>query len=316
MTDRDTPVRLGQVVRIELRSRHRERSTRSLPSLGSSSLHPTPAGGCRGRRAPAASAGLPGAPHLLVRPAVRPPRLDEAVAGRRSGSGRSSMRSSISNPLARSRRIQSPWPRWNSTEGSSGHSKRCMPKWARRSSAVAGTSSSSGTHSMSSELLPRKISAAAGPQQPRRLRDPSVGVGPDGGAVLADGQVEAGIGAAAPPRPRPGSAGRQSRGRAWNSAAIASWPGGGVDATAARHDGPARPTRSRYRTPARPRRSRPGRAGSSPTSDSGIPNRPQVGSVWPPSPAVPSRTGRGGAGPRLRRSPRCSRSVPRPWRPP
>jgi len=28
----------------------------------------------------------------------------------------------------RSRRIMSPWPRWNSTASSSGQSKRCIPK--------------------------------------------------------------------------------------------------------------------------------------------------------------------------------------------
>src|SRR6185437_11024300 len=61
---------------------------------------------------------------------------------------------------------------------------------------------------------------AAGPQQPRRLRDPAVGVRPEAGAVLADGQVEARVGEGdalcigpAPPLPRGGDAGSLPRRR-------------------------------------------------------------------------------------------------------
>jgi quercetin dioxygenase-like cupin family protein len=42
--------------------------------------------------------------------------------------GRISMSSSIAKPDLRRRAIISPWGRWNSTESSSDHSKRCMPK--------------------------------------------------------------------------------------------------------------------------------------------------------------------------------------------
>ncbi len=62
---------------------------------------------------------------------------------------RSSIRSSTSNPWSRSSRIQSPWARWNSTESSSGHSNRCIPKLGRSRRSPAGTSSSSGAQSIS-----------------------------------------------------------------------------------------------------------------------------------------------------------------------
>jgi hypothetical protein len=110
------------------------------------------------------------------------------------GSGRSSRRSSTSRPQPRSSRIMSPWPRWKSTDSSSGHSNRCMPKYGRSSRSVAGRPSVSGTVSMSSTEFTRKISWPPGAQQPGRLGDPGVGVAPDAGAVLRDRQVEAGVG--------------------------------------------------------------------------------------------------------------------------
>jgi hypothetical protein len=42
--------------------------------------------------------------------------------------------------------------------------------------------------------LTRKISWPAWAQQPDRLREPCVGIAPDGGTVLRDGQVKVGIG--------------------------------------------------------------------------------------------------------------------------
>jgi len=56
----------------------------------------------------------------------------------------------------------SPCPRWNSTESSSGHSKRCIPKYGRTSRSVAGTPSSSAAQSMRSVEFPRKTSLPPG----------------------------------------------------------------------------------------------------------------------------------------------------------
>ncbi len=115
----------------------------------------------RPRRVSAALAGLP---DLLGRPVPGPAGVDEFVRRRRA-LGRPQLDQVLDLEAVRSRRsrIMSPWPRWNSTESSSGHSNRCIPKYGRRSLSVAGPSASrSGTHSMSIVPLTRKISCPPG----------------------------------------------------------------------------------------------------------------------------------------------------------
>ena len=58
---------------------------------------------------------------------------------------------------------------------------------------MAGVSSSSGTQSMSNELFPKKTSLL-GSKQTGRLRYPGIGIGPDGRSVLADDEIERGVG--------------------------------------------------------------------------------------------------------------------------
>ncbi len=109
-----------------------------------------------------------------------------AAPHRREPGARSGPRSS--KPLPRSKRIQSPCARWNSTPTSSGHSNRYMPNCGRcrRSS----TCPVSGRAENDERRVAQEDQPAAGTQQPRRLRHPEVRIGPDRGAVLRDGEVE------------------------------------------------------------------------------------------------------------------------------
>ena len=249
---------------------------------------------------PLCPTGLARLPDLLARPLPRPFDGGQRVRRGGAGPGRSSRRSSTSKPQRRSSRIMSPWPRWNSTESSSGHSNRCMPKYGRSSRSVAGRPSSSGMVSISSTRVDQEDQLPAGTQQPRRLGDPGVRVAPDAGAVLADRQVEAGVGERRPlgvgvdqrePQPEPllQLAGGRQLGRR-------SCPG----RPAGRRGAPARPRRSRCRSPARWCRSpsRPG--GSTPACASGMPRyprsaRPRTSSAGPaPAYRTPTRPTRRG----------------------
>ena len=69
---------------------------------------------------------------------------------------------------------------------------------AAMSRSAAGPSSFvSGTVSAQNVPLPRKTSSPPGRRMRAASRDPAGRIGPDGGAVLADGQIEGGIGQAA-----------------------------------------------------------------------------------------------------------------------
>ena len=71
--------------------------------------------------------------------------------------------------------------------------KRCIPNCGRCS--VSSPAASSSRRAEDDERrVAEKDELAAGPQEPRRLGDPLVRVGPDRGAVLRDGEVERGVG--------------------------------------------------------------------------------------------------------------------------
>ena len=143
-------------------------------------------------------AGVPAAcaPSRFLHTATAAPIPGWPAGASRSepGSGRSSRRSSTARPPRRSSRIMSPWPRWNSTELSSGHSNRCMPKYGRSSRSVAGRPSSSGMVEHHQHRVDQEDQLPAGAQQAGRFGDPGVRIAPDAGAVLGDRQVEAGVG--------------------------------------------------------------------------------------------------------------------------
>ena len=232
---------------------------------------------------PAGGSALVRLPHLLARPLPRPLEGDERVARRRvRAAGRTSTRSSTSKPLRRSRRTQSPCDRWNSTLWSPGHSTRCMPNAGRSSRSPAATPSCSGMQSISSERVDQENEPPAGAQQARRLGDPAVGIRPQAGAVLGDGEVEAGI--AVGHRLGVAVQQRERRPRAR--------PAGGARWPAAPRSCRCRPTRAPRRashdeTYAVPQPSSiaswPSRSsGSMPTSASGTPQMPHVGSSLPP----------------------------------
>ena len=108
-----------------------------------------------------------------------------------SAAGRTSMSASISKPDARSSAMSSPCGRWNSTESSSAHSTRCMPKYGRSSRSAAGSPSVSRAAHDRQRRVDEEHEPPARAQQPRRLGDPLVRIAPDARAVLGDREVEA-----------------------------------------------------------------------------------------------------------------------------
>ena len=131
---------------------------------------------------------------------------------------------------------------------------------------------------------------AARPQQPRRLGDPAVGIGPDARAVLGDRQVEGGVGkrnvlcgaprrAGTRARARPACAARSRAGRASGRRRPRARRGGRATRT-------CRPCRSRARR--RPCRRRPGALPARPRRR---PRRPRRSDRWP-SFARPTRRSR------------------------
>ena len=62
------------------------------------------------------------------------------------------MRFSTSNPQARKSRMRSPWEMWNSTPGSSGHSRRCMPNCGRCNRSPVGELSSCTQSTINTEF--------------------------------------------------------------------------------------------------------------------------------------------------------------------
>ena len=88
----------------------------------------------------------------------------------------------------------SPWPRWNSTDPSSGHSIRpSPPKYGRRSRSPDRVVAQLRGAEHQEGGVPQEDQPAARAQEARRLGDPAVRVAPDRGAVLADGEVERGV---------------------------------------------------------------------------------------------------------------------------
>ena len=195
----------------------------------------------------------------------------------------------------------SPWPRWNSTEPSSGHSIRPSPPKCAADEAVLGRHLLVRRAEHEERGVPQEDEPAARAQQARGLGDPAVRVAPDRGAVLADREVERGVRegdrlrarleeredeAVLPlQRPRRLQLGRRD-----------------VDADrVGRRGGPARPRRTPSRSRARSCRGRRRRAGSAPPTRA----RPRCPSS---APAPPRRAARA---PRRRRPRSSSR---RGWR--
>ena len=107
-----------------------------------------------------------------------------------SGAGRSSMSSSMTKSFARSSRIQSPWPRWNSTVGSSGHVEAMHPEVVAQQSIRCRDIVLVGCAEHQERAVAEEDELASRPQQTGGLGDPDIRVGPDRGAVLADDEVE------------------------------------------------------------------------------------------------------------------------------
>ena len=165
-------------------------------------------------------------PDLLRRPLPRPPALREprvAVLGPASGAC-SSTRSTTSSPDRRRSRIQSPWPRWNSTEVVSAHSTRWSPNEGRSSSRPGGCSSL-GAVRIASSPLTRKTSSPPGAQQPGGLGDPGVRVGPEGRARTRRRPGRSSRPAAARPRRSPRAGGTRARSAPASARAVSSWAG-------------------------------------------------------------------------------------------
>ena len=123
-----------------------------------------------------ASSPLPRPPDLLGRPLPGPVGGDEVVVrvlAPRPAPGARRGRAPRS-PFSRRSRIQSPWPRWNSTPSSS-QSRRCRPNCGLCERLVR-TSSSGGAEDRERRVA-QEDELAARPEQPRRLRDPAVRVG-------------------------------------------------------------------------------------------------------------------------------------------
>ena len=219
-----------------------------------------------------------GPPHLLAGPAPGPLVGDERVVAAGAGGWAQLDEVLDAKPLARSSRIQSPWPRWNSTVGSSGHSKRCMPNCGRSRRSVAGMPSWSGTHIISRALLPRNTSSPPG-----RSRRAASGIRRYGSAhtaapysLMTRSKAPSRNGTCSPVARR---SGKLSSNSSWNSRAIRSCPGVGSTPTAR---APRRASQAdTYAVPQpistvwAPSRCRGRRA----ASDSGTSNMPQVGSA-------------------------------------
>ena len=279
-------------------ARSRPRSSRHVPRPPQDTLAPTPGNPqcpaslrrVRPALSPLALARQPDAPDLLARPLPRPLRRDERVARcAPPPAGRSSTRSRTSNPCDRNSRIQSPWLRWNSATPSD-HSTRCMPNWGRimRSSAAVVVVVGRAEHQEGAVAEEDELSS--GSQHARRLGHPPVGVGPDGGAVLADGEVEGPVGEGQ-------SLGRRADQREAQpelllharrrSATGSPW---GRPRRDARRAGPARTRRRPCHSRARRRAGRPRRAAGGGPRTRGHGRRPS-GARWP------SCAGRPGTGP-------------------
>ena len=112
-----------------------------------------------------------------------------------SAAGCSSCSASTSKPVSRSRRIISPWGRWNSTDGPSAscHSTRWSPNWGRARRSVA-SSASGAEQRIEQRRAGEEDEPAARAQQPRGLRDPARRLAPQARAVLRQREVEARVG--------------------------------------------------------------------------------------------------------------------------
>ena len=196
-----------------------------------------------------------------------------------SGCGRSSMSSSMTKPFARSSRIQSPWPRWNSTVGSLGPLEAMHPEVVAKQSIRGRDIVLVGCTEHEQRAVAEEDELAARPQQAGSLGDPGIRVGPDRGAVLADHQVERAGAERDMLAGRTDERERRARSRlAGCERSRAGWASG-RRRRAGRRAVRATRTRTRCRTRARPWRCRRDVVGSRPTSDSGIPKMPHVGSA-------------------------------------
>ena len=272
---------------------------------------PGPDGGRPGRGHPQ----LPDPPRFLGTATGSPTTARRS----RTGSSRRAPAGAPSGPGSRSR--------GHGAGGSSRRGRGGTRRWDRRAIRSGACRSSPAQvvrrgylvlrpvwYSIESAALPRKMRRPPA-EQTARLRDPVDTGRPDGGAVLADREIE-----------RPSVSGTASAVAlderevqlvlVLQRRADRELAGGEVDADGdARRGGPATPTRTRSRTRARPRRGRRGRGEAGARRARGC-RRCPIWALRPTSLAVPSRAGPRGAGPTPRRSPRCNRSVPRPWRPP
>ena len=98
-----------------------------------------------------------------------------------------------------------------------------MPRWGRRIRPSGGVSSSRAAQHERHRVA-EEHQLAAGAQQPGRLGQPEVRVGPDGGAVLRDDQVEATRSRSGTASPAAWTRGNGRSNSAWKARAVASWP--------------------------------------------------------------------------------------------
>ena len=145
----------------------------------------------RGEQEPHPTLARP--PDLLRRASAAPSRA--SAAPRSDAASRPRAPGSRSGPRPRSRSRAGGGSSRRSRGGTRSRPRRATRSGACRSSRAAARGRAapprSWAQSMKSVPLTRKTSSPPGPQQPRRLRDPAVGVAPDRGAVLRDGEVEA-----------------------------------------------------------------------------------------------------------------------------
>ena len=128
---------------------------------------------------------------------------------------------------------------------------RNIPNAGRSSRSVAATPSSAGMQSVRSDRVHEEDQLAARSQDPGRLGEPAIGVGPQAGAVLRDREVEGGVAARHELRRRRGSAGTRGRAGAGVAARSRAGPSTRRCRRRAPRDGRATPTRTPCRIQAR-----------------------------------------------------------------